>query len=226
MTAKAYTDKLLRTLQAAATPTDAELMARYMKYQFTFLGVKKTPRIEALKTCIGAYGLPEPGVLLEEVIRRCFASPYREMHYAALYLLEKSIRKLGPNHHQLLEELILTQSWWDTVDWIAKLAGLHFRHFPEMVPVIPDRWMDSKHMWLQRVAILFQLNYKEKTDRHLLFSYILRIADSREFFLQKAAGWALRQYARTDADAVRSFVRTHSLAALTRREALKHIGAG
>jgi 3-methyladenine DNA glycosylase AlkD len=213
-----YTRGLEQGLKAAAVPQDALPMARYMKNQFAFLGVKKTPRKQTIDSWIALHGLPEPGGPLEDIVRRCFASPYREMHYAGLYLLEKNYRRLASDHYPLLEELICTHSWWDTVDWLAKLAGMHFRRFPELVPVVPDRWMDSGHMWLQRVAILFQLAYKDKTNSALLYRYILRVADSKAFFLQKAAGWALRQYSRTDPLAVATFLRVHTLPALTRRE--------
>ena len=83
--------------------------------------------------------------------------------------------------------------------------------------------MDSGYLWLQRVCMIFQLTYKDKTDQDLMFRYILRVAGSKEFFLQKGAGWALRQYSKTNPEAVRAFVEQHRLAPLTRREAMRLI---
>jgi 3-methyladenine DNA glycosylase AlkD len=200
MPAPAYVRGLTNALAAEADPGIAEGQARYMRDQFRFLGLKTPARNAVLRAWI-----------------------QRELHYAGLHLLEKSLRLGGPEAIELLEELALTHSWWDTVDWIAKLAGIHFRRYPAQIRPVTGRWMDSGEIWLQRLALIFQLSYREQTDRELLFGYILRIAESREFFLQKGAGWALRQYARTDPDAVLHFVQEYPLPALTRREALKHI---
>lgn len=219
-----YVQGLTEWLAQASDPGVAEGQARYMRDQFRFLGIQ-TPRRQALlREWIAAEGIPAWGGPLERTVRGCFRSPYRELHYAGLFLLERSLRRAGPEAVELLEELALTHSWWDTVDWIAKLAGIHFRRYPAQIKPVTRGWMESGSLWLQRLALIFQLGYREKTDRDLLFGYILRVADSREFFLQKGAGWALRQYARTDPEAVRAFVGNHRLAPLTRREALKHIG--
>ena len=118
-------------------------------------------------------------------------------------------------------ELITTNSWWDTVDWLAKLVGEHFRRYPALIRPGTERWMASDNFWLQRVCLIFQLKYKGATDAALLFGYVRRIAGSREFFLQKGAGWALREYSKTDPDDVRAFVETTRLAPLTKREALR-----
>ena len=84
--------------------------------------------------------------------------------------------------------------------------------------------MNSENMWLQRVCLIFQLSYRKETDTELMFGYMRQLTHSKEFFIQKAIGWALRQYARTDADAVRNFVENTPMSPLSKREALKHIG--
>lgn len=167
-------------------------------------------------------GLPQ-GEDLKQLVRLCFQDEHREMHYFGLETLQKSLKNQPPECIDFLEELILTRSWWDTVDWINKLVGLHFRRFPALIKPVTERWMGSGNIWLQRVSMIFQLTYKEKTDTALLFDYIRRIAGSKEFFLQKGAGWALRQYAKTNPQAVIDFVNSTKLAALTRREALKNM---
>ena len=103
----------------------------------------------------------------------------------------------------------------------AKIAGLHFRRFPELTRPVTGRWMASDNFWLQRVCLLFQLLFREKTDAELLFRYIRQVAHSKEFFLQKAAGWALREYSKTDPEAVVQFIQTEILAPLTKREGMK-----
>ena len=103
------------------------------------------------------------------------------------------------------------------------LPHVHFKRYPELILPITQRWMDSGELWLQRVCLIFQLTYKENTDSTLLFGYIRRVAGSKDFFLQKGAIWALRQYARTNRDAVRAYAEREKLAPLTRRETLKHL---
>ncbi|TAE07534.1 MAG: DNA alkylation repair protein [Bacteroidetes bacterium] len=125
---------------------------------------------------------------------------------------------------ELVESLIITNSWWDSVDYLApRIAGKLFSRFPEQIERYTSRWIESDNFWLQRSAIIFQLAYKTKTDSALLFAYVERRKDSKEFFIQKAIGWALRQYARSAPQAVRDFVNHTDLAPLSRREALKHL---
>jgi 3-methyladenine DNA glycosylase AlkD len=117
--------------------------------------------------------------------------------------------------------MLTTRSWWDSVDWISKLVGQHFRRYPALIRPVTARWMDSGLLWLQRCCLIFQLFYKDKTDTELLFEYIRRVSRSKEFFLQKGAGWALRQYSRTNPEAVRQFIENTPLAPLTKREGLR-----
>jgi 3-methyladenine DNA glycosylase AlkD len=113
-----------------------------------------------------------------------------------------------------------TKSWWDTVDVLAsRVVG------PVAERPIIESWLTSGDLWLERTAILHQLGYGERTDADFLFRSCLTHAASTEFFLRKAIGWALRQYARVDPAAVRGFVAAHAdeLSGLSRREALKHL---
>lgn len=218
-----YVRELDRLFRAHGDPEVARGQAAYMKHRFAFHGIKTPERNALLKEFLALHGIPPWGGPLEETVRLAWAEPHRELHYAALHLLEKAQRGSGPELIGLLEELIRANSWWDSVDWIAKLVGIHFRKYPEQAGPVTGRWMDSGELWLQRVAIIHQLAYRDRTDTERLFRYIRRVAGSKEFFLQKAAGWALRQYARTDPDAVRRFLREEKLPALTVREAGKHL---
>jgi len=135
------------------------------------------------------------------------------------------VKKLDPSHLPDVEHFIVAESWWDTVDSLAAwTVGPMVAAYPELVAVM-DLWIDDDNMWLNRTAIIHQLGYKNTTDAERLFRYCRRRADHRDFFVRKAIGWALRQHARVDPDAVRSFVAEHDaeLSGLSKREALKHL---
>jgi 3-methyladenine DNA glycosylase AlkD len=120
--------------------------------------------------------------------------------------------------------MLITKSWWDTVDSIAGgTVGVHFQRFPEVREKYLAKWRASDNFWLRRTAILFQLNYKKETDFDLLCEIIRENLDSKEFFINKAIGWSLRQYARVDPKAVTKFVKSTALHPLSRREAMKHL---
>jgi 3-methyladenine DNA glycosylase AlkD len=123
-----------------------------------------------------------------------------------------------------MEQLITTKSWWDTVDAIApKAVGKIADKFPEVVPETIDGWATHDYMWLKRAAILFQLKYKQKTDEELLYQYIRQNAASKEFFIQKAIGWALREYSKTNPASVKKFIEGQPLAPLSVREGSKYL---
>lgn len=123
-----------------------------------------------------------------------------------------------------MEELITSKSWWDTVDTLAqKAVGKIARSFPDVIEENIEFWNDSDHLWLQRSAILFQLKYKEQTNEDLLYRYIITHSQSKEFFIQKAIGWALREYSKTNPDSVRQFMEKHPLSKLSVREGSKYI---
>lgn len=120
------------------------------------------------------------------------------------------------------------KSWWDTVDELAThVAGPLVAAHPELRSVM-DRWVTSESIWLARVAILHQERWKERTDADLLFTYCLRRAGEREFFIRKAIGWALRSYARTAPEAVAGFLAAHGdeLSGLSPREAERGVAMG
>lgn len=217
-----YCALVRETFRSHGNPEIAQGQMAYMRHQFEYFGLKMPAWTSLTRLIHAENGIPEKEDL-KKLIRLCFQDEHREMHYFALQMLEKSLKKQPSDCIEFLEELILTRSWWDTVDWINKLVGLHFRRFPELIKPVTGRWMASGNFWLQRVCLIFQLNNKDKTDSALLFDYVQRVARSKEFFLQKGAGWALRQYAKTNPEAVIEFVGKTQLAPLTRREALKNV---
>lgn len=217
-----YAGRLQARLRSHANPDLAGPMQDYMRGQFAFLGIKSPERAALVRQFLQENGVPEDGEL-EKVVRELWAQPEREFQYAALTLLGKRSKTADASRIELLEELITTKSWWDTVDELAGHAvGELFTRFPGLIPVRTQRWMASNSMWLQRTALLFQLRYKERTDAALLFDLIRQCADSKEFFIRKAIGWALREYSKTDEAAVRRFVAETALSPLSIREALKY----
>ncbi|MBL7965012.1 MAG: DNA alkylation repair protein [Flavobacteriales bacterium] len=198
-------------------------MHAYMKGIASFFGIKTPVRRAILKAHLAIHGGP-PLEELPSIARSAFAQPEREWHYVAVDLLMKEARKLGPAHLPLVEELIITKSWWDTVDALAaNVAGVILKGHPKEVAKWNKRWIASPDLWLNRTAILFQLKWKEDTDRELLFANIRKHAAHPDFFIRKAIGWALRAYAETGPDAVKTFVKVTRLAPLSMREALRKL---
>ncbi|GEB77165.1 DNA alkylation repair protein [Sporolactobacillus inulinus] len=212
---------LLRSFAAKQNQENARAMSRYMRDQFPFFGIKTPERRASVRDFIKQYGLPETNQI-EAAVKTLWNQPNRECHYAALDLLVRLKKRLNGTHLPLFEWMITTKSWWDTVDCIApQCCGPLFAREPQLIQRYSERWVVSDHLWLRRAALLFQLKFKEQTDEALLFRYILLNADSDEFFIQKAIGWALREYAKTAPDTVRRFIQEHPLKPLSKRESLK-----
>jgi 3-methyladenine DNA glycosylase AlkD len=220
MTPAAYAKTLHRFFEAQGNPTEAAAMAAYMKNNFVFFGIKATPRRALGNAFLKQYGQPgQP----EDTVRAIWQMPERELHYFAMELCGKLAKKAPPERLALYEELILSNSWWDSVDYISPhLCGTHFLLYPTLRNDTIKKWRSSKNMWLMRSALLFQMTYKQQTDEELLFSLCREMAGSDEFFIKKAIGWSLRQYARTAPKKVLRFVKSTPLSALSEREALKH----
>ncbi|MCM3738923.1 DNA alkylation repair protein [Oceanobacillus luteolus] len=198
-------------------------MEKYMRNKFPFLGIKTPLRRKLMQQF-----LKESGIRKEKFQRTFVRSLWnlkeREYQYAALDYIGVSLEKLDKSDISLMEELITSKSWWDTVDMLAqKAVGKISRSFPGVIEENIEFWNDSDHLWLQRSAILFQLKYKEQTNEDLLYRYIITHSQSKEFFIQKAIGWALREYSKTNPDSVRQFMEKHPLSKLSVREGSKYI---
>ena len=218
-----YLRPLQELFAAHADPAIAAGQAAYMKNKFEFFGIKTTDRRALMRGFFKEHGRPGTD-RLEEVVRSAWTQKQREFHYAGMEIFTHAARQLGPEFLPLAEHMILHHSWWDTVDHIAVhgVGAILLRH-PQIIRSTNDRYMKSGELWLQRTALIFQLQYKEKTDRKLLFDNITGLADHKDFFIRKGIGRALRQYARTDPKAVKEFVSTTPLSPLSVREAMKHL---
>lgn len=218
-----YVQRLKTEMEAIADWEYAEAQANYLRNKFELFGIKAKPRQEIIKRLMKEVGVYH-GDELTHYLEACYGEPYRDLHYAAVHMVEKVIKEQSEDFIDTLEWLIVENSWWDTVDSLAKQVGIHFNKYPNQIKPYTEKWITGDNMWLQRVAIIFQLFYKKNTDTALLFDYIRRKKDSQEFFIQKAMGWALRQHTRTDAQAVIDFVEQEgNLPRLTVKEALRLI---
>ncbi|GIE46694.1 hypothetical protein Ani05nite_02280 [Amorphoplanes nipponensis] len=195
-----------------------------MRDQFAFLGLP-APTQRALARAAVA-GLPAPAEAdLRAVALACWELPEREYQYFACDWLRAHVSVPGPGFLATVRTLIVTKSWWDTVDPLAtRVVGGLVRRHPALVAEL-DAWSVEGDLWLVRTAILHQLHYGAETDTGRLFGYCTRQAGHRDFFVRKAIGWALRQYARTDPEAVARYVAEHRdrLSPLSVREATKHL---
>jgi 3-methyladenine DNA glycosylase AlkD len=216
-------DLLTKLFEANRNEANAGPMEKYMKDHFPFLGIKKPDRSVLEKQFFQETGLlKEP--FNQEFIRELWAKDEREYQYTGLVYMEKSLKKLVKSDLNFMEELIQTKSWWDTVDAIApKPVGEIVKRFPDVVTETIDCWATHDYLWLRRAALLFQLKYKENTNEELLYQYIRLNADSKEFFIQKAIGWVLREYSKTNPASVKKFIDATKLAPLSVREGSKYL---
>jgi 3-methyladenine DNA glycosylase AlkD len=218
-----YIEELVNLYTHHSDAEYAEWSKNYMRNQFEFLGIRAPIRQKLTKQFFKEQGVPSHDQL-EKVVQILWNMPEREYQKSALDLLEKSKKSLCSTDLTWLEALLVSKSWWDTIDVLSPhIMGHLFQTYPELIPQYADRWIESENFWLQRSAILYQLYYKSNTDEERLFCYILKRVDSQEFFVQKAIGWALRQYGKTNPESVKTFVAQHELKPLSRREALKHL---
>ena len=214
-------------LRPLADAQQAQPMRAYMRDQFAFLGIHAPPCRQALRTLPGLKDWTAPALLaLAEVL---WVLPEREFQYAAVDLLAKYHRQLDLQSLPPLIALVQRKSWWDSVDALAGVVGdilLQSRKQGHDGQPTMDSCLVHSNLWVRRVAMLHQLGWKERTDESRLLRYALHLAGEPDFFIRKAIGWALRDYARTRPDVGRAFLAQHgqTFSGLTRREAGKHLG--
>jgi len=218
-----FISDLVKVFSKNANESNSIAMAAYMKHKFTFFGIKSAHRKQLLKEVINR-NKTELSESSRKIILELYKLPQREVHYCAMEIMAKYLKsKFILEDIRLIKKLILTHSHWDTVDFIAKhILGNFLLQFPNQKGEVITGFSNSNNMWLNRSAILFQLGYKNKTNSTILFRECKKHSKSEEFFIQKAIGWALREYAKTNPDDVKDFVNSNQLAPLSKREALKH----
>ena len=196
-------------------------MSAYMKNQFAFLGIQANPRKE-IENKIFKFVSKED--LDFKFTDKCYKNKYREFQYAAVDYLNFKKKYLNMSHIEILKNYILTKSWWDTIDHLDKIVGdIALRD--ERVNEILLNWSLDDNIWLRRIAIDHQILRKEKTNAELLEKIIINNFNQKEFFINKAIGWSLRDYSKTNPKWVRDFIKRHknSMSNLSIREASKYI---
>jgi 3-methyladenine DNA glycosylase AlkD len=216
-------------LTEAADPARAPAMQAYMKSAMPYLGVSAVPMRRVCKTIFAGFTWPDSAAWQADVLAIWRGAEYREERHAAIELTgvraARDFQRIGAL--PLYEEMITGGAWWDYVDAIAahRLWAMLENDRAAMKAAMLA-WSRDDDMWKRRSAILCQLRARAATDLDFLYSCIAPSLDSKEFFLRKAIGWALRQYAWTDPVEVQRYVAANEsrLSGLSRREALKNIG--
>ncbi|MFE1878650.1 DNA alkylation repair protein [Streptomyces diastatochromogenes] len=224
--ADAVLERLTATYAAAADPGRAAPMRAYMKDVAPFLGIPTPDRRALSRTVLAGTRRPTEADCTA-IALRCWRLPEREYHYFAVDYLRRYAGRCSSAFLSVARHLITTVSWWDTVDLLAAhVVGALVAADPGLTADM-DAWITDDNLWLARTALLHQLRYKERTDTDRLFAYCLLQSGHPDFFVRKAIGWCLREYAKTDPEAVRGFLaRERSrFAPLTVREALKNTGS-
>ncbi len=230
MSAPNLARELRKALAAVAEPERAAPMQAYAKSALPFLGVTAVPLRRVCREVFADVDLPTAAAWRRAVLGLWRGARYREERYCAIELtgVKRFERFQDMAALPMYEEMIVTGAWWDLVDGIAgHRLGRLLRLFPREMRREMLAWSRSDDLWKRRSAILCQLTFKKDTDLDLLYAVIEPALSSREFFLRKAIGWALRQHAWTDPAEVRRYVREHEgrLSPLSKREALKNVGA-
>ncbi|NQQ99519.1 DNA alkylation repair protein [Streptococcus suis] len=213
--------ELEKRLLALAEKGQAQPMKAYMKNNFEFLGVRSPERRKATKQFFKEFKTPE---LDWDFVEACWVKPYREFQYIAIDYLVTKKKDLVLADLPRLKKLAQSKSWWDSIDGLDKLVGKIVLDNPEAKQVMID-WSLDDDFWLRRIAIDHQLLQKEKTNTELLEQILINNLNQTEFFINKAIGWSLRDYSKTNPEWVRDFLGKyqHQMASLSIREASKYL---
>ena len=212
---------IVTDFSSLANKDEALKMNKYMRGQFAFLGVRSPQRKKFCRTLFQSLTNDKVDW---EFISKCWAAPYREFKYIAADYLHRVRSKLLDEDLVCLAQLIKTESWWDTTDSLDSVVGHLVLRYPHLVNTMRD-WGNDDNLWIRRVALTHQLNFKTDTNIELLSSIIESNLGSSEFFINKAIGWALREYSKTNPHWVAEFItlKMHELHPLSIREGKKHL---
>lgn len=213
--------KIMSEYRAASNPEKAVGMKAYMKHKFEYLGLQKPERAQLRKDFLKEQ--KASGSLDWNIVWTLWKQPEREFQYLALAYLDTMSDLMSKEDIFNIEKLIVSKSWWDSVDGTITMTGRLVRRFPDLKENVIKRWINEKNIWLKRISILFQLKYKVETDTEFLSDAILANCGTKEFFVNKAIGWALREYSKTDPEWVRNFIKNNNLHTLSIREGSKYV---
>ena len=224
---RALIETICTALLDAADSSKAPAMQAYMKSAMPYLGVTNPERARVLRLVFAAHHLETFEAWRDTMLALWREATHREERYAALSIASRReyTQYVTRAALPILEEFIVTGAWWDYVDETSSLVGAILRDDRAWMTREMRAWSRDDDMWKRRVSIICQLKFKADTDLDLLYACIEANLDDRDFFIRKAIGWALRQYARTDPDEVLRYVTAHAdrMSQLSKREALKHV---
>lgn len=215
-----------KELSALSDARKAREMAAYMKTDMPFFGVQKPEREKVLKV-LKRECPPDSRTAYEQSIRSLWNEPERECKYLAIRYARAFPAHIVPASMPLYQRLIIEGAWWDFVDEVAiQIVGPLLLREPVRLEPMMTKWLQAKHLWLRRSAIVVRIKHKDQTNQARLFKACEQCLQENEFFIRKAIGWALREYAKARPEAVRRFLREHreELSTLSFREASKHLG--
>lgn len=213
---------IINTFREYEDKKQAISMAKYMKNQFVFLGIKTPKRRELQKDFFKSLNKNEP--INKVWILQLWSYEYREFQYLALDYLVKKKNVLTLDCMGLIETLIITKSWWDTVDILAShIVGSLCEKYPNLIEEYILKWAVHENMWLRRASILYQLKYKKNLNKDILEYAIMENCYDDEFFIKKAIGWALREYSKINPKWVKDFIEKSNLSKLSIKEASRYL---
>lgn len=218
-------DFVARGLSEAADPAKAAPMAAYLKTDMPFYGAQKAVRVPVHREAVRCFP-PADRSEYRRAVLALWNQPHREERYLAIDYARSFPKFVTLASVPLYRRMIVEGAWWDLVDTLAiHLVGQVLLNQREVATPKITAWIDDPDMWLRRSAIIGQIAHKQATDTDLLFDACARRMHETEFFIRKAIGWALREYAKTDPLAVIAFVTEHrdALSGLSFREATKHL---
>ena len=215
--------KVVEKFKVNGNEENAKAMKAYLKDQFEFLGIKSPERKDLQKEFLKS--IDKNSEINKVWILQLWNYQYREFQYIAMDYLIKLKKNLKEEHMELIEVLIVTNSWWDTVDILAShMVGELCRMYPNLIEKYILKWAVSENVWLRRTAIIYQIKYKETVDTRMLEYAICENMSDNEFFIRKAIGWSLREYSKVNKSWVKEFISKNKLSSLSVREASKYLG--
>jgi 3-methyladenine DNA glycosylase AlkD len=223
--AEKYVDDLKQAMLLEGNPDRAIGMSKYMRNKFPFFGIPSPQRKEIQRIWLKSLPKEWDQTTKWRMVHLLWNQPNRELHYVAIdWMNEWNPASIEPQDIHQFTNLLTTHSWWDSIDGLGPgIIGKFIRFHPEVGYKWIHEWRKNSNFWLRRTCLIFQLKYREDLDFELLSSLIKENMNDKEFFIQKAIGWSLRQHAKYDAETVFNFVNTANIVGLAKREALKHI---
>lgn len=215
-------NKLYEEMIRHKNEEQAQKMSKYMLNKFEYIGIKTPERREIFKIFFKEYKNEEK--IDWEFVNKCWENKYREFQYIAADYLKNMKDKLTIDDIPKFKQLILKKSWWDTIDNLDMTIGALALKDSNVNKILLE-WSLDENIWLKRIAIDHQLLRKEKTNTELLEKILKNNLGQTEFFINKAIGWALRDYSKTNPEWVKNFIEKNreNMAKLSIKEASKYL---